>query len=133
MEWGENSIQLNDFLNPLIMADWLLDVDFELTTDKATQSIQSSLRLLKGEETVCFDTNHPILTGRGLVGHAELVEVSDRVIKVTFNIKERLSCGQWRTIMSPTLQGGMGGNSSFEINDPYVQTQAKLKMSIMSV
>ncbi len=133
MKWDENVIQFNDFLTPLMRADWLLDVDFELISEATTDSVQSSLRLLQGEEIVCFDTNHFAQTGRGLVGHAELIEVADRSIKVMFNIKERLSCGQWRTIMSPTLQGEIGGASYFEICNPNIQTQAKLKMSVMSV
>lgn len=131
MEWGQNSVLLSALLNPLVMADWLLDVDFELTTSEKKQSVQSSVSLMPGESTVFFDTDHAVKDGRGLIGRAQLLEVTDQAIRVAFDVKERLACGHWRTIMSPTLEAQLGQESRFEIAGD--QDQATLRLSVMSV
>ncbi|GAL06836.1 hypothetical protein JCM19237_3902 [Photobacterium aphoticum] len=52
-EWGKGLVLFSALLSPLAMADWLLDVNFEVTgASGVTQSVNTSLSLLPGEETV---------------------------------------------------------------------------------
>ncbi|AWK82489.1 TPA: hypothetical protein ACX6QF_001065 [Photobacterium damselae] len=130
-DWGKGLVLFSAFLSPLAMADWLLDVHFEMTTsDHKKQTVNTSLSLLPGEETVIFDsiTNEY----RDVVGSAELLEVSADEVKIAFKIRERLDDGGWRTIISPTISTGLNGPTSFECIDDALHEQVKLQVEVMT-
>ncbi|MFZ6044296.1 hypothetical protein ACOV11_27880, partial [Vibrio natriegens] len=84
-DWGKGLVLFSALLSPLAMADWLLDVNFELTGAGLTRSVNTSLSLLPGEETVFFGTLDEIgQNQRELVGSAELIEVSAEQVKIAF-------------------------------------------------
>lgn len=45
-EWSKGLVLFSALLSPLAMADWLLDVNFELTSENTKQSVNTSLSLL---------------------------------------------------------------------------------------
>ncbi|OAN13920.1 hypothetical protein A3K86_12895 [Photobacterium jeanii] len=132
-EWGKGLVLFSALLSPLAMADWLLDVNFELTGADSKQSVNTSLSLLPGEETVFFDTDDQGLHRRELVGSAELLEVSAEELKIAFKVQERLDDGGWRTIIAPTLSTGLDTPASFESVDDQANQQVKLHIAVSSV
>ncbi|WP_036800241.1 hypothetical protein [Photobacterium marinum] len=140
-DWGKGLVLFSAFLSPLAMADWLLDVDFELSSAGMTQTVNTSLSLLPGEETVFFGTDNEVFFGfnnestnrRELVGSAELLEVSAEEVKIAFKVQERLDDGAWRTIISPTISTGLNSPASFESSDGDADEQVKLKVEVTSV
>ncbi|PSW19585.1 hypothetical protein C9I98_11780 [Photobacterium sanctipauli] len=134
-EWGKGLVLFSALLSPLAMADWLLDVNFELTGASGnTQSVNTSLSLLPGEETVFFGTGDEAnQSKRELVGSAELLEVSAEEVKIAFKVQERLDDGGWRTIISPTLSTGLNSPALFETVDDSSDKQVKLQVEVTSV
>ncbi len=132
-DWGKGLVLFSAFLSPLAMADWLLDVDFELSSAGMTQTVNTSLSLLPGEETVFFGTDNENTNRRELVGSAELLEVSAEEVKIAFKVQERLDDGAWRTIISPTISTGLNSPASFESSDGDADEQVKLKVEVTSV
>ncbi len=132
-DWGKGLVLFSALLSPLAMADWLLDVNFELSCTNSTRSVNTSLSLLPGEETVCFDMNESSAGGGSLIGSAELLEVSADEIKIAFKVEERLEDGLVRTIMSPIISTGLNSPISFETLDATSQQQAKLQIAVTSV
>ncbi|KMV31329.1 hypothetical protein L4D00_10945 [Photobacterium swingsii] len=132
-EWSKGLVLFSALLSPLAMADWLLDVNFELTGADSKQTVNTSLSLLPGEETVFFDTDEQGTTRRELVGSAELLEVSAEELKIAFKVQERLDDGGWRTIIAPTLSTGLNTPASFESVDDDANQQVKLQIEVTSV
>jgi len=132
-EWGKGLVLFSAFLSPLAMADWLLDVNFELSSAGNTQSVNTSLSLLPGEETVFFGIADESSNLRELVGSAELLEVSAEEVKIAFKVQERLDDGAWRTIISPTISTGLNSPTSFETSDDAADEQVKLQVEVTSV
>ena len=132
-EWGKGLVLFSALLSPLAMADWLLDVNFELSSAGATKSVNTSLSLLPGEETVFFGTADESCNSRELVGSAELLEVSAEEVKIAFKVQERLNDGGWRTIISPTISTGLNAPASFESVDGDADEQVKLHVEVTSV
>lgn len=132
-EWSKGLVLFSALLSPLAMADWLLDVNFELTGTDSKQTVNTSLSLLPGEETVFFDTDEQGTTRRELVGSAELLEVSAEELKIAFKVQERLDDGGWRTIIAPTLSTGLNTPASFESVDDDANQQVKLQIEVTSV
>lgn len=132
-EWSKGLVLFSALLSPLAMADWLLDVNFELTGADSKQTVNTSLSLLPGEETVFFDTDDQGTTRRELVGSAELLEVSAEELKIAFKVQERLDDGGWRTIIAPTLSTGLNTPASFESIDDSANQQVKLQIEVTSV
>ncbi|KXI24218.1 hypothetical protein [Photobacterium sanguinicancri] len=132
-EWSKGLVLFSALLSPLAMADWLLDVNFELTGADSKQTVNTSLSLLPGEETVFFDTDDQGNTRRELVGSAELLEVSAEELKIAFKVQERLDDGGWRTIIAPVLSTGLNTPASFESIDNDANQQVKLQIEVTSV
>ncbi|OLQ75995.1 hypothetical protein BIT28_18420 [Photobacterium proteolyticum] len=132
-DWSKGLVLFSAFLSPLAMADWLLDVNFEFSTAGNTQTVNTSLSLLPGEETVFFGTTNESSTPRELVGSAELLEVSADEVKIAFKVQERLDDGAWRTLISPTLSTGLNSPASFETVDGDADEQVKLQVEVTSV
>ncbi len=132
-EWSKGLVLFSAFLSPLVMADWLLDVNFELSSAGNTQSVNTSLSLLPGEETVFFGTADESSNPRELVGSAELLEVSAEEVKIAFKVQERLDDGAWRTIISPTISTGLNSPASFVTTDSDADEQVKLHVEVTSV
>jgi hypothetical protein len=133
-EWSKGLVLFSALLSPLAMADWLLDVNFELTSENTKQSVNTSLSLLPGEETIIFGTSSDEgNSSRELVGSAELLEYSAEEVKIAFTIKERLDDGAWRTITSPVLSTGLNGPTSFVSTNDASKEQVKLQVEVTSV
>lgn len=139
-EWGKGLILFSALLSPLAMADWLLDVNFELSSAGQTQTVNTSLSLLPGEETVFFgtavqseDAPERRLNARRLVGSAELLEISAEEVKIAFKVKEQLDDGAWRTLIAPTISTGLNTPALFESDDVETAQQVKLQVEITSV
>lgn len=132
-EWGKGLVLFSAFLSPLAMADWLLDVNFELSSAGNTQTVNTSLSLLPGEETIFFGTTDESSSPRELVGSAELLEVSAEEVKIAFKVQERLDDGAWRTLISPTLSTGLNSPALFETIDGEADEQVKLQVEVTSV
>ncbi|KLV05910.1 hypothetical protein ABT56_10315 [Photobacterium aquae] len=130
-EWGKGLVLFSALLSPLAMADWLLDVNFELTGSDRSQSVNTSLSLLPGEETVFFGSAND--NERELVGRAELLEVSAESVKIAFRVEERLDDGGWRTIIAPTLSTGLDAPVTFEGLDDNGDNQVKLEVAVTTV
>ncbi|UTV27069.1 hypothetical protein [Photobacterium atrarenae] len=138
-ELSKGLILFSALLSPLAMADWLLDVNFELSSAGRTQTVNTSLSLLPGEETVFFgtavqDTDIPVqsMNARRLVGSAELLEVSAEEVKIAFKVKEQLDDGAWRILIAPTISTGLNTPASFESGKDAEQ-QVKLLVEVTSV
>jgi len=132
-DWSKGLVLFSAFLSPLAMADWLLDVNFELSSAGNTQTVNTSLSLLPGEETVFFGTTDESSNPRELVGSAELLEVSADEVKIAFKVQERLDDGAWRTLISPTLSTGLNSPTSFETTNGDADEQVKLQVEVTSV
>ncbi|GHA47143.1 hypothetical protein ACFFLZ_20565 [Photobacterium aphoticum] len=132
-EWGKGLVLFSALLSPLAMADWLLDVNFEVTgASGVTQSVNTSLSLLPGEETVFFGTADAGQTAREMVGSAELLAVSAEEVTIAFKVKERLDDGGWRTVIAPTLSTGLDAPALFESHDSDDE-QVKLQVAVTTV
>ncbi|CAG19272.1 hypothetical protein [Photobacterium profundum] len=133
-EWSKGLVLFSALLSPLAMADWLLDVNFELTSENTKQSVNTSLSLLPGEETIIFGTSSDEgNSSRELVGSAELLEYSAEEVKIAFTIKERLDDGAWRTIISPVLSTGLNEPTSFVSTNDASKEHVKLQVEVTSV
>ncbi|MEL6115212.1 hypothetical protein P0Y67_08350 [Photobacterium sp. SP02] len=117
-------------LSPLAMADWLLNVNLELSSAGYHQSVATSLQLLPGEETVIFGTTDGDQR-RKFLGSAELLEVSAEEVKIAFKIQEQLDDGAWRVLAAPVISTGLDTPASFESSQEDDQS-VKLQVAVMS-
>ncbi|WP_120510236.1 hypothetical protein [Photobacterium salinisoli] len=117
-------------LSPLAMADWLLNVNLELSSAGYHQSVATSLQLLPGEETVIFGTADDDQR-RKFLGSAELLEVSAEEVKIAFKIQEQLDDGAWRVLAAPVISTGLDTPASFESSQEDEQS-VKLQVAVMS-
>ncbi|MGB7997395.1 MAG: hypothetical protein WCF45_14855 [Photobacterium halotolerans] len=117
-------------LSPLAMADWLLNVNLELSSAGVHQSVATSLQLLPGEETVIFGTTDGDQR-RKFLGSAELLEVSAEEVKIAFKIQEQLDDGAWRVLAAPVISTGLDTPASFESSQEDDQS-VKLQVAVMS-
>ncbi|NAW66168.1 hypothetical protein [Photobacterium halotolerans] len=117
-------------LSPLAMADWLLNVNLELSSAGYHQSVATSLQLLPGEETVIFGTTDGDQR-RKFLGSAELLEVSAEEVKIAFKIQEQLDDGAWRVLAAPVISTGLDTPASFESAQEDDQS-VKLQVAVMS-
>ncbi|WP_419208747.1 hypothetical protein ACN08N_05100 [Photobacterium leiognathi subsp. mandapamensis] len=134
-DFGRGQLLLSTLLSPLAMADWLLDVSFELSSCcKSKQTVNTSLSLLPGEETVFFNglsqSQHHLC--REVVGSAQLLDVSPDEVKMAFQIQERLDDGGWRTILAKTLSTGLNMPIRFESEDSELGERVKLQVEVMT-
>lgn len=129
---GKGQLFLSTLLSPLAMADWLLDVSFEMYgACRLRQKVNTSLSLLPGEETIFFEglsqDNHNLC--REVVGSAQLLDVSAESVSIAFQVQERLDDGDWRTILDQTLSTGLNSPMLFEtgeIDDEHVKLQIEV-------
>ena len=129
---GKGQLFLSTLLSPLAMADWLLDISFEMhSACRLRQMVNTSLSLLPGEETIFFeglsqDNHHSY---REVVGKAQLLDVSADSVSIAFKVQERLDDGGWRTILAQTLSTGLNMPMLFgsgEANCEHVKLQVEV-------
>ena len=131
---GKGQLFLSTLLSPLAMADWLLDVSFEMQSAcRLRQSVNTSLSLLPGEETIFFEglsqDNHHLY--REVVGSAQLLDVSAESVSIALQVQERLDDGGWRTILAQTLSTGLNMPMLFESGEPNCE-HVKLQVEVMT-
>lgn len=117
-------------LSPLVMADWQVDVNFEMNRAGKYHSAQSSVSLVMGEETILFDNQS---RDGVLIGKAELLEVTVDEVKILLHVQERCDDGSWRTIMSPVISAGLDTPASVNLCNEQRNEFASLKVEITSV
>ncbi|KJG40281.1 hypothetical protein UA32_00420 [Photobacterium angustum] len=132
---SRGQLLLSTLLSPLAMADWLLDVSFELSSYcHSKHTVNTSLSLLPGEETIFFNglsqSQHNLC--REVVGRAQLLDVSADEVKIAFQIQERLDDGGWRTILAKTLSTGLNMPILFESENTDLEERVKLQIEIMT-
>lgn len=132
---SRGQLLLSTLLSPLAMADWLLDVSFELSSFcYSKHTVNTSLSLLPGEETIFFNglsqSQHNLC--REVVGRAQLLDVSPDEVKIAFQIQERLDDGGWRTILAKTLSTGLNMPILFESENTDLEERVKLQIEIMT-
>lgn len=132
---SRGQLLLSTLLSPLAMADWLLDVSFELSSYcYSKHTVNTSLSLLPGEETIFFNglsqSQHNLC--REVVGRAQLLDVSPDEVKIAFQIQERLDDGGWRTILAKTLSTGLNMPILFESENTDLEERVKLQIEIMT-
>ncbi|MEC6795999.1 MULTISPECIES: hypothetical protein [Photobacterium] len=131
---GKGQLFLSSLLSPLAMADWLLDVSFEIhSACRLRQMVNTSLSLLPGEETIFFeglseDNHHSY---REVVGSAQLLDVSAESVSIALQVQERLDDGGWRTILAQTLSTGLNMPMLFESGEPNCE-HVKLQVEVMT-
>lgn len=99
-EWKKGLVLFSAMLSPLAMADWQVDVNFEMERSGKQHRAQTSVSLVPGEETILFDNGD--MSG-ALVGKAELLEVTADEVKISLLVQEQGQNGEWRTIMAPVV------------------------------
>ena len=132
---SRGQLLLSTLLSPLAMADWLLDVSFELSCYcYSKHTVNTSLSLLPDEETIFFNglsqSRHNLC--REVVGRAQLLDVSPDEVKIAFQIQERLDDGGWRTILAKTLSTGLNMPILFESEITDLEERVKLQIEIMT-
>ncbi|MDO6705237.1 MULTISPECIES: hypothetical protein [unclassified Photobacterium] len=130
-EFGRGLVLFSALLSPLAMADWLLNVNLELSSAGYHQSVTTSLQLLPGEETVIFGSATGD-QGRKFFGSAELLEVSAEEVKIAFKIQEQLDDGAWRVLAAPVISTGLDTPASFETCEDDALNSVKLQVAVMS-
>ncbi len=126
-EWNKGLILFTSMLTPLVFADWQLDIDFELASRGISDSAQTSVMLVPGEETLLFDKN----TTRGnLIAKAELLNVTEEQVTVSLLIQELNAGGSWRTIMSPVVNARLNNPALIKSRNELLDESALLKVSI---
>ncbi|SMY14851.1 hypothetical protein [Photobacterium aquimaris] len=134
LSMGKGQLFLSTLLSPLAMADWLLDVSFEMHSACCfRQMVNTSLSLLPGEETIFFeglsqDNHHSY---REVVGSAQLLDVSADSVSIALQVQERLDDGGWRTILAQTLSTGLNMPTLFESGEPSSE-HVKLQVEVMT-
>lgn len=117
-------------LNPLVMSDWQAHVNFDMDREGRHLSAQSSVSLVRGEETILFDN----VTQNGtLVGKAELLEVTADDVSISLLVQERCHNGVWRTIMSPVIRASLYMPMLINLFNEPRHEFASLKVEIISV
>lgn len=134
LSMGKGQLFLSTLLSPLAMADWLLDVSFEMhSACRSRQMVNTSLSLLPGEETIFFEglrqDNHHLC--REVVGSAQLLDVSADKVSIALQVQERLDDGGWRTILAQTLSTGLNMPMLFESGEPSSE-HVKLQVEVMT-
>lgn len=131
---SKGQLFLSTLLSPLAMADWLLDVSFEMhSACRLRQMVNTSLSLLPGEETIFFEglsQDHHHLC-REVVGSAQLLDVSADRVSIALQVQERLDDGGWRTILAQTLSTGLNMPMLFESGEPDSE-HVKLQVEVMT-
>ncbi|RXJ71442.1 hypothetical protein CS022_20905 [Veronia nyctiphanis] len=128
-DWKKGLVLFSAMLSPLAMADWQMDVAFEFSREGLSQSTETSVSLVPGEETLLFEVN----SGRTLIGKAELIEVTAEEVSIAMLIQEELDDGARRTIMSPIMKTGLDAPTSFDVSDTQSEEFASLKIQLTSV
>ncbi|MBD8511812.1 hypothetical protein L6J37_08605 [Photobacterium sp. WH77] len=128
---GRGVVLFSALLSPLAMADWLLNVNLELSSAGYRQSVATSIQLLPGEETVIFGTTEGEQR-RKFFGSAELLEVSAEEVKIKFKIQEQLDDGAWRILAAPVISTGLDTPASFESSQDDELNSVKLQVAVMS-
>lgn len=126
-DWGRGLVLFSALLSPLAMADWQLDINFEMLRNNAMTSANSSVSLIPGEDTVIFDSNND---GAELIGRAELLEFDAEKIKVAIRVEEHNPNGVIRTLISPVVMAGLNQPASFEVEDS--EQFMKLSVEVIS-
>ena len=131
---GKGQLFLSSLLSPLAMADWLLDVSFEIhSACRLRQMVNTSLSLLPGDETIFFEAlsenNHH--SYREVVVSAQLLDVSAESVSIALQVQERLDDGGWRTILAQTLSTGLNMPMLFESGEPNCE-HVKLQVEVMT-
>ncbi|GAB6259842.1 hypothetical protein L4174_004150 [Photobacterium sp. CCB-ST2H9] len=129
-DFGRGVVLFSALLSPLAMADWLLNVNLELSSAGYHQSVATSLQLLPGEETVIFGSTEG--ERRKFFGSAELLEVSAEEVKIAFKIQEQLDDGAWRVLAAPVISTGLDTPASFETCEDDALNSVKLQVAVMS-
>ncbi|EOD80245.1 hypothetical protein RN22_01930 [Grimontia sp. AD028] len=129
-EWKKGLVLFSAMLSPLAMADWQVDVNFEMDRAGKQHRAQTSVSLVPGEETVLFDNGEE--TG-ALIGKAELLEVTADEVKISLLVQEQCDDGGWRTIMSPVVSAGLNTPASVNQSNEQLDEFASLKVEITSV
>ncbi|MFD2180301.1 hypothetical protein [Veronia pacifica] len=128
-DWKKGFVLFSAMLSPLAMADWQVDIAFEFSRKGKTQSTETSVSLVPGEETLLFEVN----SGRTLIGKAELIDVTADEVSIAMLIQEQLDDGAKRTIMSPVMKTGLNIPTSFDVSDSQSEEFASLKIQLTSV
>ncbi len=127
-EFKKGLILFTSMLSPLVFANWQLDIDFELARGGISDSAQTSVMLVLGEETLLFDKN----TARGnLIAKAELLAVTEEQVTVSLLIQELNVVGIWRTIMSSVVKARLNNPAVIKSRDELLDESALLKVSII--
>ncbi|MBV7298482.1 hypothetical protein [Enterovibrio paralichthyis] len=129
-EWKKGLVLFSAMLSPLAMADWQVDVNFEMERSGKQHRAQTSVSLVPGEETILFDNGD--MSG-ALVGKAELLEVTADEVKISLLVQEQGQNGEWRTIMAPVVSAGLNTPASVNQTNALLDETASLKVEITSV
>ncbi|OEE68231.1 hypothetical protein A1OO_21125 [Enterovibrio norvegicus FF-33] len=129
-EWKKGLVLFSAMLSPLAMADWQVDVNFEMDRAGKQHRAQTSVSLIPGEETIIFDND---TSGRSLVGTAQLLEVTADEVKISLVVQEQCPDGEWRTIMAPTICAGLNTPASVNLINEFLDESASLQVEITSV
>ncbi|WP_028024710.1 hypothetical protein [Enterovibrio calviensis] len=129
-EWKKGLVLFSAMLSPLAMADWQVDVNFEMDRAGKQHRAQSSVSLIPGEETILFDDGMP---NGSVVGKAELLEVTADEVRISLVVQEQCDDGAWRTIMSPVVCAGLNTPASINFSNESLDEFASLKVEITSV
>ncbi len=129
-DWKKGLVLFTAMLSPLSLADWQLDIDFELSREGKKHTTKSTVSLVLGEETILFDNNSAY---GAFVGKAELLEINAAEIKISLLVQEKMHDGHCRTIMCSTVNANLETQSIFNINNQQRDEVASLKVALMSV
>lgn len=129
-EWKKGLVLFSAMLSPLAMADWQVDVNFEMERSGKQHRAQTSVSLVPGEETILFDNGD--MSG-ALVGKAKLLEVTADEVKISLLVQEQGQNGEWRTIMAPVVSAGLNTPASVNQTNALLDETASLKVEITSV
>lgn len=126
-EWKKRLLLFTSMLSPLALADWQLDIDFEMARAGKRHSTQTSVSLILGEETLLFDNN---FSSSILIAKAELLDVTEAEITVALVIQEQNESGDLRTIMSPVIHAGLDSPALVNSRNDQLDEVASLKVAI---
>lgn len=129
-EWKKGLVLFSAMLSPLAMADWQVDINFEMDRAGKQHRTQTSVSLVPGEETILFENGD---AKGALVGKAELLEVTADEVKISLSVQEQCDDGGWRTIMAPVVCAGLNMPASVNFNNEMLDEVGSLKVEITSV
>lgn len=122
-------ILFSNVISPLALADWQIDVNFQMDRAGRQLSAQSSTSLVIGEQTILFDND--TLSGV-LVGKAELLDVAADKVKISLLVQERCVDGVWRTIMASIINASLYTPACINVTDNVRDESASLNVMITS-